>query len=128
METIPTRSTAPSQPAPRGETRIEVVRRVEYAPYPRALPSQRERVGFTRDVSASGMCLRLDDSEPLGSLLRVVPSGVDGRPVRESIARVVWSSPTRDGGWWMGLALLEPRPVLQAVPAGRVRNFLKGCA
>jgi hypothetical protein len=96
-------------PRLRREERLDVVRRVDYSPYPRARVHQRERVGFTRDFSASGMCLRIDTHEPVGSLLRLTQSEIDGRPARESIARVVWSSPTVDGGHWVGLALLEPR-------------------
>ena len=93
----------------RREERLDVVRRVHYAPYPRARTAQSERVGFTRDLSASGMCLRIDAAEPVGSLLRLTQSEIDGRPARESIARVAWCSPTVDGGCWVGLALIEPR-------------------
>jgi len=72
------------------------------------------RIGFTRDVSPSGMCLRVDTPEQVGSLLRVILRDLDGRPLRESIARIAWSSPTVDGGHWIGLALVEagqPRPI-----------------
>lgn len=101
-------------PKLRREERLDVVRRVDYAPYPRARTSQGERVGFTRDLSSSGMCLRLDVPEPVGSLLRVSQSEIDGSTTRESIARVVWSAPTVDGGCWVGLAVIEPRRALRA--------------
>jgi hypothetical protein len=44
----------------------------------------------------------------------VILRDLDGHPLRESIARIAWSSPTVDGGHWIGLALVEvaqPRPV-----------------
>ena len=92
----------------RREPREELVRHVEYCPFPRARPDQCLRVGFTRDLSPSGMCVRVDTPERVGSLLRVILREVDGRRRLESIARIAWSSPTVDGGHWIGLALLEP--------------------
>ena len=94
--------------------RVEVVRHVEYYPYPRARSDQGLRIGFTRDVSPSGLCVRVDTPERVGSLLRVTLREVDGRPMLESIARIVWSAPSIDGGLWLGLSLVEaarPRPV-----------------
>ncbi len=98
----------------RRERRKEVVRHVEYYPYPRARSDQGLRIGFTRDLSPSGMCLRVDTPERVGSLLRVTLREVDGRPTLESIARIAWSAPSIDGGLWIGLTLVEasrPRPV-----------------
>lgn len=92
----------------RREAREDVVRDVEYCRFPRECAEQRPRIGFTRDVSPAGMCLRVDVPEPPGSLLRVAERGIDGRPRRETIARVVWTEATVDGGHWMGLALVEP--------------------
>lgn len=105
---------APQAPGPgaefgtRREPRQRVVRHVEYCPFPRARPDQCLRVGFTRDLSASGMCLRVDAPERVGSLLRVTLRAVDGRPEREGIARIAWSSPSSDGGHWIGLSLVAP--------------------
>jgi hypothetical protein len=98
----------------RREKRLEVVRHVEYCPFPRTRPEHCLRVGFTRDLSPSGMCVRVDTPERVGSLLRVTLREVDGQPRLEGIARVAWSSPTIDGGHWIGLSLLEPgrpRPI-----------------
>jgi hypothetical protein len=98
----------------RRERREEVVRHVEYYPYPRARSDQGLRIGFTRDVSPSGLCVRVDTPERVGSLLRVTLREVDGHPTLESIARIVWSAPSIDGGLWIGLSLLEaarPRPI-----------------
>jgi hypothetical protein len=98
----------------RRERRQEVVRHVEYCPFPRARSDQCLRIGFTRDVSPSGMCVRVDTPERVGSLLRVTLRDVDGQPRLERIARIAWSNPATDGGHWIGLALLEaerPRPI-----------------
>jgi hypothetical protein len=65
-------------------------------------------VGFTRDISPSGMCIRVDTPERVGSLLRVTLRELDGQPRLESIARIAWSSPTIDGAYWVGLSLLKP--------------------
>jgi hypothetical protein len=97
----------PRAPSSRREVRHPVVRDVEYCRFPRVCADQRPRIGFTRDLSASGLCLRVDVSEPVGSLLRVVVRGIDGAPRREAIARVAWTGPGLDGGHWMGLTLVE---------------------
>lgn len=113
----------------RRERRHEVVRHVEYAPFPRISARQGERVGFTRDISPSGLCLRVEASEPIGSLLRVIASAVDGRPTRESIARVVWCSPTADGAFWLGLSVLERgRPASARVAPASSPASLRDCA
>ena len=104
----------------RREGREQIVRHVEYTAFPRVSAHQRERVGFTRDVSASGMCLRAEAAEPIGSLLRLVTHRLDGRPAEEAIGRVVWCSPTADGAVWLGLSVLERgRQVPVRVPARR---------
>jgi hypothetical protein len=111
----------------RREERVAVVRHVEYTPFPRVSAHQRGRLAFTRDVSPSGLCLRVEAPECPGALVRVAVRGVDGRPARVAIARVAWSSPTVDGAWWVGLAIVEEcarrvlrvrRPAL-AVPSQR---------
>ena len=93
----------------RREGRETVVRQVEYSPYPRVRMGQRRCLGFTRDVSASGLCLRAEDRPPVGSLLRLVVHDVDGRPALESIGRVAWCNPAADGACWVGLSLLSSR-------------------
>ena len=92
----------------RREPRQEVVRHVEYCPFPRVRSDQCLRVGFTRDLSESGMCVRVDTPERVGSLLRVTLREVDGQPRLESIARIAWASATIDGAHWVGLSLLKP--------------------
>jgi hypothetical protein len=98
----------------RREARQDTVRIIEYAPFPRSDSLRRPRTGFTRDLSESGMCVGVDESESVGSLLRVCLRGVDGNPERTAINRVVWCSAERDGRFWIGLELMgeaAPRPV-----------------
>jgi len=66
-------------------------------------------VGFTLDLSSQGACLRTKETAPIGSLLRVIVRGVDGRPTLDSIARVVWSANGRFGEVRMGLSMLAAR-------------------
>jgi hypothetical protein len=97
----------------RREAREDTVRIVEYAPFPRSDSHRRPRTGFTRDLSKSGMCIGVDESEGVGSLLRVCLRGIDGLPERTAINRVVWCSAERDGRFWVGLELMgeaAPRP------------------
>ncbi len=115
-----TMSAATDRIGSRRERRQGLVRRVEYSAFPRVKADQRERTGFTRDVSPSGLCLRTDVAEPTGSLLRLVVRDVDGRPTLESLARVAWRRPTEEGTWWLGLALLEGRRQARIRPPARL--------
>ena len=90
----------------RRETRREELRTAEYTPFPRIRAGQRPRLGFTRDVSALGMCLGVDVPENVGSLIRVEVRRLDGRSMGATIARVTWCSATRDDRYWLGLDLL----------------------
>ncbi len=87
----------------RSEPRRDEVCIVEYAPFPRVAASQALRIGFTRDISHSGMCIGSDHAEAVGSLLRIVVRGADGRAERPRVERVVWCQPARDGRHWIGL-------------------------
>ena len=87
----------------RSELRRDEIRIVEYTPFPRVAAGETPRIGFTRDVSESGMCIGCDHPEAVGSLLRVVVRGADGRPDRPCVERVVWCHPTSDGRHWIGL-------------------------
>ena len=90
----------------RTHPRCENVRIVEYTPFPRLAPARHPRVGFTRDLSDVGMCIGVDDPEPVGALLRVTLLGADGYPERPCVERVVWCSQARDGRHWLGLERL----------------------
>lgn len=102
----------------RREVRADEIRIAQYTPFPRENASQQPRVGFTRDVSGLGMCLGVDEPEPLGALLKIDVQSLDGQSMGASIARVVWCSGSRDGRHWIGLDLLcetsGKRPVLPA--------------
>jgi hypothetical protein len=87
----------------RSETRRDEVRIVEYTLFPRVAAGEMPRIGFTRDVSESGMCIGSDQPEPVGSLLRVVVRDADGRPERPCVERVVWCRAASDGRHWIGL-------------------------
>lgn len=95
--------------AARKARRIATVRQVEFAPFPRSHRDERWNAGFTLDLSSQGACLRAKEAAPVGSLLRVVVRGVDGRPTLDSIARVVWSAHGRFGEVRMGLSMLAAR-------------------
>ena len=97
---------APVPRTTRREPRQNTVRIVEYTRFPRVGPSRGPRIGFTRDLSASGMCIGADEPEPVGSLLRVTLRNVDGRPSQPCVERVVWCSPARDGRHWIGVERL----------------------
>jgi len=90
---------------------------VEYCPYPRASAARGCQVGFTRDLSTSGMCLEADREQRVGSLLRLTLRSIDGRPRLEALARVVWCRPG-PGSSLLGLSLLEESR--RAVPAAAV--------
>ena len=94
----------------RREQREQIVRLVEYAPYPRVRADQRRRSAFTRDLSPSGRCLGVDFAAPVGSLLRISVRCVDGRPTQDVLALVEWCWPHPDGHFWLGLCLLGGAP------------------
>jgi hypothetical protein len=120
-------------PNVRRETRTAEVRLVEFSPFPRASAAQGREVGFTRDLSTSGMCLEVEQAHRVGSLLRLTLRSIDGRPTLESIARVAWCRPREGAGFAIGVALLpDPariRPVrpkaAPAAPGGRGRARLR---
>jgi hypothetical protein len=92
--------------AVRREPRLDEVRCAEYTPFPRIKAEQRPRMGFTRDVSALGMCLGVDAPESVGSLFRIEVRDPDGSSAGATIGRVVWCESARDGRFWVGLDLL----------------------
>jgi hypothetical protein len=104
----------------RREEREETVRVVEYSSFPRMAPEPALQMGFTRDISRSGMCLGVDRREDVGTLLRLSVRDVEGRPAEARIGRVVWTSSERDGRHWLGVKLVTAPPSrLAAAPARR---------
>ena len=91
----------------RREPRTEAVRIVEYTIFPRVDRDAGPSHGFTRDFAPAGMCLGVEQPEPIGSLLRVNLRGVDGFVESASIARVVWRKATGDRRHWLGLHLIS---------------------
>ncbi|MCP5056807.1 MAG: hypothetical protein GY937_08805 [bacterium] len=89
------------------EIREDRVKAVQYCRFPRVCTEPQLKTAFTRDVSASGLCVRIEGSEPVGALLRLIPRGVDGEPEIERIGRVAWTRPAENGGRWVGIALLD---------------------
>ena len=104
------RSQTPRTHQLRQEPRRELLRIVEYAPFPRTRGGERERRGSTRNLSSSGLCLQAESAEPVGSLLRVAVCRVDGRPALQALVRVAWSRSEAHGGCRMGLALVAGQP------------------
>jgi len=90
----------------RREAREDTVRIVEFAPFPRSDSHRTPRLGFTRDLSNSGMCIGVDESEAVGSLLRICLRGIDGRVAKVAVHRVVWCNAQRDGRFWLGLEVM----------------------
>jgi hypothetical protein len=103
------------QADPRPERCETAVRAVEYRPFPRASRGQRKRLGFARDVSASGLCLESEAGEPPGRLLHVVVHGIDGRPAFAGVARVAGCERAGDSHR-LGLSLLARRDSLGGPP------------
>ena len=93
----------------RREARQSIVRIVEHHRFPRACEGSRKGIGYTRDVSPSGMCLSTEHPEPVGALLHVIVRGVDGRPTLDSLARVLRCEDAPGGRRWLGLELLDLR-------------------
>ncbi len=98
----------PTPDAVRGQRRRDEIQIVEYAPFPR-LGDQPGRVGFTRDVSESGLCACVDSPVREGALIRVRLRDVTGRIEREAIARVAWSERPPNAHRRLGLQLQARR-------------------
>ncbi len=94
----------------RREPRTDTVRIVHYTRFPRVGSDSAWRVGFSRDLSAYGLCIGADDPEESGSMLRVIIREIDGRATRPSIVRVAWCAETRDERYWIGLEQLTVGP------------------
>jgi len=90
-------------PGARREARRDAVRIVEYTRFPRSDAAAGPRFAFTRDSSASGMCVGCDEPESVGSLLRLAVRDLDGHPSSPELGRVVWCEPAGDGRFWLGL-------------------------
>ncbi len=101
------RSEQEGAPGHRREIREDGVHALQYCRFPRVCADPRLELAFTRDISASGLCVRVEGGELVGALLQLIPRGVDGEPETERIGRVAWTRPTADGGHWLGISLLD---------------------
>jgi hypothetical protein len=117
------RALHPGMPT-RHESRQKLVRMVEHRPFPRAHAGEGRAVGFTRDLSRSGMCISVERPEALGSLLHLILYGLDGRPTLDSIARVARCERDARGRLWLGLALVDPARAETALPRRRLLAVL----
>ena len=109
--------------AERSEERRRGVRLVEYTPYPRADRAggfgNEPRLALATNRSRRGLCIDTSERLEVGSLLRVIECGVDGAPMRESLARVAWRSCSRTqrGRFTAGLARIDD-DAMHDVPVG----------
>lgn len=104
----------------RRERREELVRLVEFCPFPRATVADGWRLGSTRNLSASGMCLEVEAPVPKDSLLRFTIRRIDGRPTLAGLARVAWCTEGPDGATRVGLEIpaASPRRLARVRPRG----------
>jgi hypothetical protein len=111
----------------RAEERIDTVRIVEYSEFPHRVSKRSARVGFTRDISGSGLCVGAERPERVGSMLRLGIRALDGGPTDSRIGRVAWTSETLDGRHWIGIKLLTEASLTDAtVLFDRSRNESPG--
>ncbi len=108
----------------RSEPRDAVVRRVDFCRFPRVCADGRLRRGFTHNLSAGGLCLRAEQPEPIGGLIRLTVFGPGGDPGQERLGRVAWTRPTGASEHLMGISLLAD---LGKTPL-RIRYRRKGAA
>jgi hypothetical protein len=82
---------------------------VEITPFPRLSSEDTREVVYSRDRSASGLCVGTKRPQIEGRLVRVRVLEQDGHIKAPRLARVVWCSPRDGGEHWMGLELITAR-------------------
>lgn len=107
----------------RGEERDATIRLAEYSPFPWTNADQRRNEAVTLNISQTGLCLRVDAPVAPGLMLHVVVRDIDGKPYRDTLARVAWCRNERNGGAVLGLALVAEmgRNVVRVRRSGRAR-------
>ncbi|MCP5040670.1 MAG: PilZ domain-containing protein [bacterium] len=100
----------------RREERREGLRQVDYSPFPRMTLDAGGQLGLLVNESDSGLCLVANETEQIGTLLRVVVRGLHGQTSRDVVARVVWCKQSDSGRCRIGLERLrESQPQMLRV-------------
>jgi hypothetical protein len=117
--------------AQRVEPRQRVVHVVEYSRYPRRAANETRRVAYTQDLSRTGLGLDLRERVAPGELLRVILREIDGTPLVDGLARVVWSSDLKEGRARAGVEILREtgeRTMLRVRPRAKDQVTERGPA
>lgn len=108
-----TKSLAPGE---RANPRRQALRLVEYSSFPRMDLDAGRQTGLALNESDSGICIAISTKQEIGSLLRVTVRGIDGRPARDVVARVVWCHDADEGRFRIGVEMLrENKPRMMRV-------------
>lgn len=100
----------------RRHVRRDVLRQIDYSPFPRTSLDGDKQLGLMLNESDSGLCMAVTNEEEVGSLLRVMVRGLHGHVSRDVVARVVWTNETSEGRFRLGLALLrETQPRMSRI-------------
>ncbi len=107
----------------RREGRDHTIRLAEYSPFPWTHADQRRNEAVTLNISQTGMCLRVDAEVTPGAMLHVVIRDLDGKPARDTLARVAWCRDESNGSYVLGLALVAEmgRNVVRVRRSGKTR-------
>ncbi len=114
---------AARQVVERSEKRDSMIRLAEYSPFPWTNTDQRRNEAVTLNISQTGICLRVDAAVEPGVMLRVVIRDIDGKPYRDTLARVAWCRDEKSGDFVLGLALVAEmnRGVVRVRRSGQTR-------
>lgn len=118
-----TGSGAARQCVERAEKRDPMIRLAEYSPFPWTNTDQRRNEAVTLNISQTGICLRVGAAVEPGAMLRVIIRDLDGKPHRDTLARVAWCRDERNGDFVLGLALVAEmgRSVVRVRRSGQTR-------
>ena len=93
----------------RDEFRSRVLRMADITPFPRQADRGERRTGYALDESEGGLCIQLDATVPVGSMLRVVLNDFDGSSLRDEVVRVAWCRARSGGRFNVGLEVIHQR-------------------
>ena len=92
---------------PPRSARQEAMRQIDYSHFPRMSCDGGPQGGLSLNESETGLCIAIPQPQPIGTLLRVMVRGVDGRKVRDVVTRVVWCDRSKDGRYRVGVEMLR---------------------